>query len=79
MVAVAVIALGFSGLLWLGQRAEDFRSISIGHATRFDAALRQNGGVVTLQADHHRRMSEKYDRAALLPWLPVAPDPPVPE
>jgi hypothetical protein len=28
--------------------------------------------------DHHRRLKEKYERAAACPWLPVAPDPPSP-
>jgi hypothetical protein len=27
---------------------------------------------------HHRRLKEKYERAAARPWLPVAPDPPPP-
>jgi hypothetical protein len=30
-------------------------------------------------ADYHREMSRKYQRAAARPWLPIAPDPPVPE
>ena len=25
--------------------------------------------------DYHRRLGQKYDRAAARPWLPVAPDP----
>jgi hypothetical protein len=28
--------------------------------------------------DYHRRLKEKYERAAARPWLPVAPDPPSP-
>ena len=79
MVAVAIVAFGFGGLLWLGRRAEDFRSISIGHAERFDSEMQRSGGAVTLRADYHRRMAEKYDRAAMSSWLPVAPDPPEPE
>jgi hypothetical protein len=27
---------------------------------------------------YHRRLHEKYERAAQRPWLPVAPDPPPP-
>ncbi len=30
-------------------------------------------------AAHFARLQMKYDRAAPYPWLPVAPDPPVPE
>lgn len=30
-------------------------------------------------ADYHRDMSRKYQRAATRPWLPISPDPPVPE
>lgn len=29
--------------------------------------------------DHHRGLRMKYSRAARYPWLPVAPDPPVPK
>ena len=29
--------------------------------------------------DWHRRMAEKYERAARRPWLPVEPDPPEPD
>ena len=31
------------------------------------------------RAEYHARLREKYHAAARHPWLPVAPDPPVPE
>ena len=30
-------------------------------------------------ANYYRDLADKYDRAVARPWLPVAPDPPVPE
>lgn len=35
--------------------------------------------IMRLHGDHCRRLAHKYERAAHYPWLPVAPDPPVPE
>lgn len=29
--------------------------------------------------DYHELMTQKYERAARYPWLPVEPDPPMPE
>lgn len=29
--------------------------------------------------EHYSRLAPKYDRAARYPWLPLEPDPPVPE
>ena len=30
-------------------------------------------------ATHYARLKDKYERAARYPWLPIAPDPPLPE
>ena len=39
-----------------------------------DAAVARAGRFI----GHHRRLSEKYSRAARRPWLTVEPDPPEP-
>lgn len=55
-------------------QGREFRSGTIGPVlspTRIAAMLRS--------ADHEARLKRKYRRAALYPWLPVAPDPPAPE
>jgi hypothetical protein len=31
------------------------------------------------RAEHYQRLESKYERAARYPWLPVEPDPPMPE
>jgi hypothetical protein len=37
------------------------------------------GGWSEARLEWHRRLGEKYRRAASSPWLPVEPDPPEPE
>ena len=53
-------------------RAERFRLIAEEHGRAAEAAA----GRVSA---YHEGMAEKYRRAARYPWLPVAPDPPMPE
>ena len=55
---------------WKSKR-EIYGTDSAGHHRHFSAPTPRN--------DFHRQMREKYERAARDPWLPVAPDPPVPK
>lgn len=36
-------------------------------------------GHLSKVVEHHRKLRSKYSRAARYPWLPVAPDPPLPK
>lgn len=42
------------------------------------STLRANAAAYRALEAHHRRLAEKYDRAAARPWDAVAPDPPEP-
>lgn len=44
-----------------------------------EAWLRGVAGRIEKNAHHYRMLKEKYEHAARYPWLPLDPDPPVPE
>lgn len=82
---VAVAGAALAGVLMV-RRSARFRAIAAREAAaelmsraRPDA---DGGGLPPRGADlaaYHRGMRLKYERAARYPWLPVAPDPPMPE
>ena len=83
MVAVAVVAVALS-LIVLKRRSDGYRSLAGYHAAR---AMAESGTgpaesgfarIWTQQGEWHKRMREKYERAASRPWMPVEPDPPEP-
>jgi hypothetical protein len=99
MVAVAVAASAFYGLI-LWRQAAEYRAKADAYELRaledslnaraatsnaFDARREPTAAQTAerrsleRRADHERRLSHKYDRAARYPFLPVALDPPEPE
>ncbi len=44
-----------------------------------EARLRGDAAAILRRASHYATLREKYSRAMVRPWLPVAPDPPEPE
>jgi hypothetical protein len=79
MIAVAVVGVALGMCLWMVRRSKIFRERSNDHGRTWAAMMERGMEPGNGLADYHRRLSEKYDRAALIPWLPVAPDPPEPE
>jgi hypothetical protein len=89
MIAVAVVGIVLGPLVYLGQRSRRFGQISRVHVRAMSdgaieaAKLKRRGDprakLAYARADYHQAMWLKYFHAARYPWLPVEPDPPVPE
>jgi hypothetical protein len=82
-VAITAVALGVPP--WSRRRGESFRQRAIYHAEESEGGW-VDGGLTKAQIDriqsrlaYHGMMAVKYRWAARYPWLPVAPDPPLPE
>src|SRR5262245_38118699 len=91
MILVAVVGVSIQAIrwhvkwsrayLWMAERRavrKSFRTIVI----RGEGPVRinHNGELVSPERDRwYAATSDKYYRAALFPWLPVEPDPPLPE
>ncbi len=79
MIAVAVVAVGCAAVLHSleDRRRERFARIADQHIAVFlvpaQVPDRERRSVKRL--DWHRKMADKYLRAARYPWLPVEPDP----
>jgi hypothetical protein len=69
MVAVAIVALPIG--LW--GRSMAFARIAREHAAR------EKDFADARASSYHWNLAVKYERAAMYPWLPVAPDPPEPQ
>jgi hypothetical protein len=90
MIAVAVVALVCAATVVLMKRRERFLRTAQEHTRAFLAI--EWGDVIKAPASERERlgiwnahvaewrveMTRKYRRAARYPWLPVAPDPPMP-
>ncbi len=81
MVAVALIGLALGLTHWLRRRAERFNQLSRWHQRNVLEIAYGPGPFPEKEARlrHHRRLTEKYERAARHPYFSVAPDPPEPE
>jgi len=94
MIAVVIIALSFGGLVWL-QRMDQRRQGFLAQAREHERQEAVNRltlqgllmhGAASPSLERHRVLTEyhhaldlKYTRYARYPWLPVQPDPPLPE
>ena len=90
MIAVAATASALGALQW---RRSEFESLAASHESRTIAVVTVKNGRRTFTDQRGRRLtpveakrsnwrwalSQKYERAARYPWLPVPPDPPPPE
>jgi predicted xylose isomerase-like sugar epimerase len=80
MVAVAVAALAFGLVEWMGRRSAAFRLKALEHEATFKTLIGSNSTFpVSPVTSHHRLMAEKYRLAARSPWIPVEADPPEPK
>ncbi|HEV3166961.1 MAG TPA: hypothetical protein VGZ22_23235 [Isosphaeraceae bacterium] len=90
MAFIALVAVLMAGGIGLWRRAERFRRLNLEHHMERDRIETDiSTGKVKLapsdvalyQAvyDWHGEMERKYDHAAAHPWLPVAPDMPIPK
>ena len=91
MVAVAIVALGLAVVRWM--RSMDALSANYHHRALSHYVKLSNDHFLMLQLPddprddkwldrrktYRRAMAEKWNRAALFPWLPIEPDPPEPE
>ena len=91
MIAVVLVAVSIQPIrwhvkwsgacLWLAERRaarKSFRTIVV--PGRGSVRINRNGEVISPERDRwYAATSQKYYRAALFPWLPMAPDPPEPD
>jgi hypothetical protein len=80
-MAVAIMARRSSEFRALAEQQADAEQMSLSYA---DEARGENGDKQRVargeqMAAYHRELRLKYEHAARYPWLPVGPDPPVPE
>jgi hypothetical protein len=59
----------------LEDEIETLRTVAFGTPARTPAEIEGR----RRRSAHWIALKQKYDRAALIPWLPVSPDPPEPE
>ena len=83
MVAVAVVGIALAVTF---ERRDRFRKIAVHHRAEFMKLIPkmnkisyQGDDPLMLLMEWHESMRLKYERAALRPWFPVRPDPPMPE
>ncbi len=82
MIAVAVVAAGCAAVASLTERRERFARIAARHAAVFmtpTSPFPDPDRGSAKRVDWHLKMRDEYWRAARYPWLPVEPDPPLPE
>jgi hypothetical protein len=90
MVAVAIVALGVAAVrltLSMAALSDDYQRRALSHRIKVadDVFLMlrspddpRAGAWLQRRKAYRGAMAEKWNRAALFPWLPVAPDPPEP-
>jgi hypothetical protein len=76
MVAVAIFGIMAGGGVEARRRHDRFLAVAERH---WWATLTWPLRLDPREFEWHRAMQAKYERAARYPWLPVAPDTPVPE
>ncbi len=93
MVAVAIVALLLAWMQMQKRMVELRKSYEFQSALHGgEEVVEREGGLFirfrggrrevkpnARRAAYHAAMRRKYERAARYPWLPVAPDPPMPE
>jgi hypothetical protein len=91
MVAVAVVALAIAAVRWersMEAVSAEYSRRALAHRAKVAddhlAMLRspsdpRAAGLFERRKAYRGAMAEKWNRAALYPWAPVAPDPPEPE
>ena len=93
MVAVAIVGLSLAFLIAMDRRVAYLARTAEYHEKQAALAGRgheefSRGGLIrafppaaheTRVMEFHRRLAEKYRKAAIHPWLPVAPDLPEPD
>jgi hypothetical protein len=70
--SIRIVALGGVGMHVTSRR------IPLRPPSAFNDLGEDVGGWSEARFEWHRRLGEKYRRAASSPWLPVEPDPPTP-
>lgn len=78
MVGVAIVAVGIQASRW----TDNMRRRSLYYtalADRWEMPTCPKEAGASRLCDYYDGLEKKYRRAARYPWLPVAPDPPVPE
>ena len=78
MIVVAIVAAAFGLRNWMGRRSQTHIDRSVEHIWMSGASSISRDGNSRWR-DYHRRLADKYMRAARYPWLPVEADPPEPE
>jgi hypothetical protein len=91
MVAVAVVALAIAAVRWersMEALSAEYSRHALAHRAKVAddhlAMLRPSSDpraaeLFERREAYRRAMAEKWNRAALFPWLPVEPDPPRPK
>jgi hypothetical protein len=94
MIFVAIAGMSAGLFLDYEARRHRYRQLRSIHWDRWMRVLQEGGRVVDgrtainhsdfsesirSRADHHKRLVNRYEWAALNPWMPVALDPPEPE
>ena len=89
MVAVAIVGIILGPAVYLGRRSSRFKQIAWAHERAMSdgaieaAKLKRRGDprskLAYARADFHQELWLKYFHASRCPWLPVEPDPPMPE
>jgi hypothetical protein len=91
LIAVAVVAFGVAAVRWMHSMdaiATEYQRRALWHRMKVadDHALMlrspddpPSGALLERRKAYRSAMAEKWNRAALFPWLAVEPDPPPPE
>lgn len=83
MVVVAVVALASGGVAWQGRMRRlsaeyEWRYLEYAEIYSGPWPRRRSPRPLSDRERWRVEMRDKYSRASLYPWLPVAPDPPYP-
>jgi hypothetical protein len=82
MIAVAGVGIVLGASVELQRRHDRFLHLAKHHEMQSFKLTDDTGLDARMWSDAkfewHRRLGEKYRRAATSPWLPVEPDPPAP-
>jgi hypothetical protein len=78
-----MVAVAFASVLLGIERGTRYERLLAYHRSRILFVVDCSPEIITpimlSRSAYHTAMAEKYKRAALHPWVPVAPDPPEPK